>query len=54
MSDIQQQRSFLDELDERHDELLGDLDELSRNIELVLAEWTTKRSTEEEPQEKAA
>ena len=43
MEKYPEELKLLVELDERHDELLRDLDELDKQIEAVLAHWLAER-----------
>jgi hypothetical protein len=46
MADPDNQYSFLDEIDSRQNEVLAQLDELNNQIEHVLNDWLTARTTD--------
>jgi len=48
MENLAEDFNLLIELDERHDALLQDLDELDRQVEAVLATWLTEREVRRE------
>ena len=46
MENYSNELKLLVELDERHDELLRDLEELDQRVEAVLARWTADRDVD--------
>ena len=48
MEEYANELTLLNELDERHDDLLRQLDELDKRVEGVLALWNNERDTRRE------
>lgn len=47
MADLQEQRTLLEEIDERQNDVLSQLDQLNARIELLLKEIMASRAAEE-------
>jgi hypothetical protein len=54
MEEYANELKLLVELEQRHDELLRQLDELDKRVEAALALWTAQRDTQRVGQREAA